>query len=290
MAEQEKLAALRAGIDQIDDQIHDLIMQRWQIVEQIGKAKRLDETNPQAATKTPVRPEREAQMFQRLLARHEGPFPAQALIRIWHELIGAFTQIQKPFKVAVVRNEAHDLSSLALEQFGSQAELISASDIKIALNHLKAENDCALAVIPFPPAKISKQSFNLYLDYLTGDGSLNVLMCLPFIKMTSANPSPQALVVGHDQPIPSGLQDDHLLSFKAKEKTHPQQFLDRLNQYLKANYTMQAQLITVSEDEDYMVRIDGFLTEPMLSLINKDLEETVYSIGAYTALSFEEKV
>ncbi len=290
MAEQEKLAALRAGIDQIDDQIHDLIMQRWQIVEQIGKAKRLDETNPQAATKTPVRPEREAQMFQRLLARHEGPFPAQALIRIWHELIGAFTQIQKPFKVAVVRNEAHDLSSLALEQFGSQAELISASDIKIALNHLKAENDCALAVIPFPSAKIDKQTFNLYLDYLTGDGSLNVLMCLPFIKMVSANTSPQALVIGYDQPIPSGLQDHHLLSFKTKEKTHHKQFLDRLNQYLKANHTMQAQLITVSDDEDYMVRIDGFLTEPMLSLMKKDLEETIYSIGAYTALLFEEKV
>ena len=61
------LEELRREIDEIDDAIHDLLMRRAQVVEQVGIAKRPDNQI--------VRPGREAVILRRLAARHTGSFP-----------------------------------------------------------------------------------------------------------------------------------------------------------------------------------------------------------------------
>src|SRR5258708_35801404 len=85
---------LRRRIDQIDDQLHDLIMQRAEIVESVARAKK----RGGIAT---VRPGREAALLRRLVERHRGRFPRTVLVRLWRELISGAISLQGEFAVGV---------------------------------------------------------------------------------------------------------------------------------------------------------------------------------------------
>ena len=66
---------LRRAIDVIDDEMHDLLMRRVEIVERIGVLK------DAAPGGLYIRPEREAQILRRLVSRHSGRFPAAVVAR-----------------------------------------------------------------------------------------------------------------------------------------------------------------------------------------------------------------
>lgn len=93
------LAALRAEIDALDDAIHDLLMRRAGVVARLA-ASRAKGAGPA------LRPGREAIILRRLLARHEGPLPRGALVRLWRELLCAHTLLQAPLSAAAWLDEA----------------------------------------------------------------------------------------------------------------------------------------------------------------------------------------
>jgi len=104
----DKLDTLRREIDAIDDQIHDLIMRRTEIVKGVRDAKK--------GQKVKIRPAREAQILYRLIERHEGPFPKRELIRIWRELIVATLSFEGPFSVALHMPESAPSVSAGAER------------------------------------------------------------------------------------------------------------------------------------------------------------------------------
>src|SRR6185312_4896735 len=85
---------LRRRIDEIDDQVHDLLMQRTRIVEAVAAAKKGNSIPA-------LRPGREAVILRRLAGRHNGPFPRSALVRMWREMLAATVGMQTKFAVAV---------------------------------------------------------------------------------------------------------------------------------------------------------------------------------------------
>jgi len=95
---QGNLDDLRGEIDEIDTALHDLIMRRAAIVENIAAAKG-------EQTASGMRPAREAEILRRLVARHSGPFPRASLVRIWREIISAVTAMQGPYSVALFDDE-----------------------------------------------------------------------------------------------------------------------------------------------------------------------------------------
>ena len=78
------LDALRAEIDEIDDELHRLLMKRAQVALSIGAVK--NSHGPEAGV---MRPSREARLLRRLVAKEDGPLPKAVIIRIWREVIGA---------------------------------------------------------------------------------------------------------------------------------------------------------------------------------------------------------
>jgi len=116
-AKDQPLARLRGEIDTLDDAIHDLIMKRASVVEEIGRLK--------AASDAPVlRPGREAVVLRRLVARHAGTFPAAAMVRIWRELMAASVGIQGTFTLAVcVPDGMSGYIQLTRAQFGTVGPL-----------------------------------------------------------------------------------------------------------------------------------------------------------------------
>lgn len=103
----------RQEIDRIDDAIHDLIMQRGDIVKNIAKAK-------DSKTRLPIRVQREAQMLKRLYANHDGALPFISVVYLWYDLISAYTQAQQKYSMGVLMmsDDAQEIWDLARRQFG----------------------------------------------------------------------------------------------------------------------------------------------------------------------------
>ena len=133
---------LRRQIDEIDTQLHDLLMRRARFGRAIGAAKGKDTVF--------LRPAREAQVLRRLVARHAGAFPRPVLVRIWREIFSAFIAMQGPFTVAAVAPEGGpDLRELARDHFGSQNAVRS---YKTNMGVLRAvtEGAATIGVLPLP--------------------------------------------------------------------------------------------------------------------------------------------
>ena len=88
------LADLRKEIDRIDEAMHQLLIERSEIIDRLIAAKRSQDTGTSA-----FRPAREAEMMRRLVKRHKGILPLDTVESIWRVIISTFTFVQAPFSV-----------------------------------------------------------------------------------------------------------------------------------------------------------------------------------------------
>ncbi|HYG85713.1 MAG TPA: chorismate mutase [Azospirillum sp.] len=137
------LEELRREIDQIDNQIHDLLMRRAQVVERIGTAKGQGE-------RVFLRPGREAVILRRLMARHTGSFPAAAVVRMWREMVSALTRLQGPFAVAVYAPEdKRGFWDVARDHYGSFVPM-TAVNTPVAAVRAVSEGTATVGIVPYP--------------------------------------------------------------------------------------------------------------------------------------------
>jgi chorismate mutase len=87
------LEDLRREIDDIDEQVHNLLMKRSDIIGQLISVKKTQEVG------SAFRPAREAEMMRRLVQRHRGMLPLDTVESIWRVIISTFTYVQAPFSV-----------------------------------------------------------------------------------------------------------------------------------------------------------------------------------------------
>jgi len=138
----QTLESLRREIDEIDDALHDLIMRRARVVEKVAAVK--------PAGRPTVRPGREAEIVRRLIGRHQGTFPATALVRMWREMIAALTRAQGPFSVAVcVPAEDRGFWDLARDHYGSSTPM-QAVNTPVAVLRALADGSATVGVVPWP--------------------------------------------------------------------------------------------------------------------------------------------
>ena len=84
---------LRAEIDRIDETMHNLLMERGEIIDRLISVKKTAESG------SAFRPAREADMMRRLVQRHHGILPLDTAESIWRVIIATFTHVQAPFSV-----------------------------------------------------------------------------------------------------------------------------------------------------------------------------------------------
>jgi chorismate mutase / prephenate dehydratase len=144
---QPTLDELRRQIDEIDDAIHDLIMRRTQVVEQVGATKRQGQPNKNQPY---TRPGREAVILRRLAARHTGPFPQVALVRMWREMVSALTRLQGAFAVAVCApEERRGYWDIARDHYGSATPMFVVNTPAAAVRAV-SDGTATVAVVPMP--------------------------------------------------------------------------------------------------------------------------------------------
>jgi chorismate mutase len=88
------LTDLRKEIDRIDEAMHQLLIERGEIIDRLIAVKRSQDSGTSA-----FRPAREAEMMRRLVKRHKGILPLDTVESIWRVIISTFTYVQAPFSV-----------------------------------------------------------------------------------------------------------------------------------------------------------------------------------------------
>ncbi len=118
----ETLRALRDQIDAIDDQILNLLNRRAEVVIAVGKAKAGQQREFYV-------PSREQAIYERLSAQNPGPFPSEAIRKVFREIISASLSLEHPMKVAFLGPLATFTHAAALQQFGLSAQLVAQKSI-----------------------------------------------------------------------------------------------------------------------------------------------------------------
>lgn len=149
----DDLAALRREIDSIDEQLHDLLMRRGEVVTEIGRRKAVD-------GQLPFRPAREAQLLRRLLARHRGPLPAETVVRVWREIIASAIRLQGDLIVGYCPFEGHGSAlRLANGNFGLNTPT-SRLETADAVVGAVAQGDVSVGLVPLPQSEGASDWWN----------------------------------------------------------------------------------------------------------------------------------
>lgn len=142
MSKEKTLDALRQEIDAIDTQIHDLLMARTKVVEQVR-----DYKHDQAIK---IRPAREAEILYRLAGRHQGVFPLRDLSHIWRVIIMATLSIEGPFSIAVYMPKSDSgLWDLARDQYGAFTEMAGFGSAHRVIEAVQSQN-ATVGILPIP--------------------------------------------------------------------------------------------------------------------------------------------
>jgi chorismate mutase/prephenate dehydratase len=113
----QALLALRDQIDGLDRQLLELLNQRARVAEQVGEIKR--------AEGTPFfRPDRVAQVIDKIRAANPGPLKSEHVAAIWREIMSACLALESPQRVAVLGPVGTFCEQAAIEYFGGAADLV----------------------------------------------------------------------------------------------------------------------------------------------------------------------
>src|SRR6185369_2544617 len=108
------LEGIRAQIDSVDEQLHELINRRAELARQVGISK-----HKEGQLVDFYRPEREAEVLRMALARNrKGALRDEEILRLFREIMSACLAQEKPLKVAYLGPEGTYSQSAVLKHFG----------------------------------------------------------------------------------------------------------------------------------------------------------------------------
>ncbi len=127
------LAAVRARIDAVDEQIHHAISERARLAQQVGMSK-----TASGRAVDFYRPEREAQVLRRARARNAGPLRDAEVLRLFREIMSACLAQQDPLKVAFLGPEGTFTQTAVLNHFGHSVRALPLASIDEVFHEVEA--------------------------------------------------------------------------------------------------------------------------------------------------------
>jgi len=134
-AAKPKLGEIRAEIDSLDEQLHTLISRRARLAQQVGISK-----HAAGHVVDFYRPEREAQVLRRRLARNAGPLRNEEIARLFREIMSACLAQQEPLKVAFLGPEGTYTQAAVYRQFGHSVRALALTSVDEVFQEVEAGN------------------------------------------------------------------------------------------------------------------------------------------------------
>lgn len=121
----KKLLAIRDRIDAIDNQMLELLSQRAQCAEEVGETKR--EAGDEDLWF--YRPEREAQILNRMVENNPGPLDSERITAIYREIISSCLALEQSIRVAYLGPEGTFSQEAAMKHFGKAVVTVPTGSI-----------------------------------------------------------------------------------------------------------------------------------------------------------------
>lgn len=122
----KNIAKLRAEIDAVDSQLIEFISRRARLAEEVAKVK-----SALSAEDTEFyRPEREAQIFKKVIEQNKGPLSKEEITRLFREIMSACLALEQTLKIAYLGPEGTFTQTAALKHFGHSVKMFSLDSIE----------------------------------------------------------------------------------------------------------------------------------------------------------------
>lgn len=247
---------VRAKIDAIDTQIHDLLMARADVVAPLAALKARD------GVRDHIRPAREAEILRRLIARHRGPLPAETVLSLWRALMAAQLRLQGAFSVHVYGGEEErSFWDLARAYYGTGTPMTAHPAIPRLLQAVR-DVPGALGVVPVPGP--GEEQPMAWWQGLHTEASPWIVSRLPFLVTPDGAAlgevaRPPAYAVACTEPTPTG--DDRTVlavtTAPAVSTAWVQSRLDSLG--LQSRLVSTAMADAEPPQRSYLCEVQGFL-------------------------------
>lgn len=264
------LDEIREKIDSLDNKIHDLLMERAELIRDVSAVKK-------KYNKPIVHPAREAMMIRRLLGRHKGILPQAAIVGIWRELVGAVSMLQRGLQVYVsAEAQEEHCWDMAKDYFGSVLPMARVSGPGVALAQIR-ENRDAIAVLPWPEDAMQKPWWHTlaHQDASQDDtNKIRIVTALPYGGPSALNTiQKRALVVGRIDFMESG--NDH--SFLAIDVPQPLSRTKIIDIFKGQDVEVLSIITKVDEAlniTSHLIEVSGYIAQDsqILAAINTVLE------------------
>jgi len=167
----EQLGDLRVRIDAVDQQLLALLNQRARLAQAVGEVKKLDGS--------PVfRPDREAQVIDRVKNANPGPIRADSIAPIWREVMSACRALEARQRVAFLGPIGTFSEQAALNYFGSSIDAVVCPSIDEVFRATSAQSaDFGVVPIENSTEGVVARSLDLLLQSplaVVGETSLMV--------------------------------------------------------------------------------------------------------------------
>jgi chorismate mutase/prephenate dehydratase len=172
-----RLDSLRADIDAVDEQLHQLLNQRARLAQRAGISKHQD-----GHTVDYYRPEREAEVLRRALERNPGPLRNEEIVRLFREIMSACLAQEEPLKVAFLGPEGTFTQQAVFRHFGHSVRALALPTVDEVFQEVEAGNaDFGIVAIENSSEGTITNTLDRFLTspvHICGEVELRIHHCL----------------------------------------------------------------------------------------------------------------
>jgi chorismate mutase len=270
------LEQLRRRIDEIDNRLQDLLIERIKVVSSVAAAKL---SNGGAAAHQPAR---EAEIIRRLLRRSR-EFPPATLVRMWRELLSATVRQQSSFTVAIYAPpEAPGFWDLARDHYGSHTPMLPCRSTPQVIRAV-TDNQAAIGVLPMPQEGDPDPWWRHLLS--ANDNAPHVIARLPFGSRGNArSDGADALSIGRGREQETGRDRTLIVTENSPDVSRGRMISAFSALGLNSGFIAACEH---AEGINTLLEIDGFLprSDPRLEGFRARLAPALYRVlwfGSYT--------
>lgn len=151
--------SLRKEIDALDSKIVSLLNERAKVVVKIGEIKKQNHAQVYV-------PNREQEVYCRIISQNKGPLPNECLMAIYRELMAGSLVLEKAIKVSYLGPEGTFSYFAAKQKFGSSVEYVPARGIDDVFRDVTGKR-CDYGIVPVENSTEGgiRETLNMFVEF-----------------------------------------------------------------------------------------------------------------------------